>query len=101
GVCGMKPTWGLVPYTGILPLDMTIDHAGPMARTVRDVAALLEVIAGRDGLDPRQDMAHTPQSLPRYSRFKKVDPKKLRIGVLKEGFGWSSSEADVDETVRS
>ena len=101
GVYGLKPTWGLVPYTGILPLDMTIDHAGPMARTVEDIATLLEVIAGRDGLDPRQDMARTPSDLPGYSRFHDVDPGKLRIGILREGFGWPSSEEDVDETVLS
>lgn len=40
---GLKPTYGLVPYTGIMPIEKTIDHAGPMARTVEDCAALLEV----------------------------------------------------------
>ncbi len=54
GICGLKPTYGLVPYTGIFPIELTIDHTGPMARTVADVALLLEVIAGPDGLDPRQ-----------------------------------------------
>ena len=40
---GLKPTWGLVPYTGIIPIDPTIDHTGPMAKTVEDCALLLEV----------------------------------------------------------
>lgn len=56
---------GLVPYTGICPIELTLDHTGPLARTVTDVALCLEVIAGRDGLDPRQDQ--TPESLPRYN----------------------------------
>lgn len=43
GVVGHKPTWGLVPYTGIGSIEITCDHAGPIARTVRDCALLLEV----------------------------------------------------------
>jgi amidase len=54
GVVGMKPTWGLVPYTGVLTFEATLDHAGPMARTVQDCATLLEVIAGTNGIDDRQ-----------------------------------------------
>ena len=48
GIVGLKPTWGLVPYTGIISLEATIDHAGPMARSVPDVAKLLQAIAGSD-----------------------------------------------------
>ena len=54
GIYGMKPTHGLVPYTGIMPIELTIDHTGPMTATVEDNALLLEVLAGPDGLDPRQ-----------------------------------------------
>ena len=54
GVYGMKPTHGLVPYTGIMPIEIYIDHTGPMTATVSDNALLLEVIAGPDGYDPRQ-----------------------------------------------
>lgn len=43
GIVGLKPTHGLVPYTGVMPLELTIDHVGPMARTVYDTALLLEV----------------------------------------------------------
>ena len=46
GIVGMKPTHGLVPYTGAMPLIPCVDHLGPMARTVADCALLLEVIAG-------------------------------------------------------
>ena len=54
GIYGMKPTHGLVPYTGIMPIELTLDHTGPMTATVEDNALLLEVLAGPDGLDPRQ-----------------------------------------------
>ena len=43
GIVGLKPTHGLVPYTGVVPIETTIDHTGPMARTVTDCAILLEV----------------------------------------------------------
>ncbi len=52
GVVGMKPTYGRVSLRGVIPLAWNLDHAGPMARTVRDVALLLQVIAGYDPLDP-------------------------------------------------
>ena len=43
GIVGLKPTYGLVPYTGIMPIEFTLDHTGPMTRTVYDAALLLEV----------------------------------------------------------
>jgi amidase len=52
GTYGMKPTHGLVPYTGIMPIEICVDHTGPMTRTVADNALLLEVLAGPDGYDP-------------------------------------------------
>ena len=52
GIYGMKPTHGLVPYTGVMPIESTIDHTGPMTATVADNALMLEVLAGPDGLDP-------------------------------------------------
>lgn len=43
GIVGLKPTYGLVPYTGIMQMEFTLDHVGPMARTVYDTALMLEV----------------------------------------------------------
>src|SRR5262244_4217562 len=54
GIYGMKPTHGLVPYTGIMPIEIYVDHTGPMTGNVADNALMLEVIAGPDGYDPRQ-----------------------------------------------
>src|SRR5216683_856891 len=54
GIVGLKPTYGLVPYTGIAPLEITLDTCGPMTAGVSDNALLLEVIAGPDGIDSRQ-----------------------------------------------
>ena len=52
GVVGLKPTYGLIGRAGILPLSPSLDHAGPLARTVEDCALLLEAIAGYDPRDP-------------------------------------------------
>ena len=57
GIYGMKGTHGLVPYTGVMPIEITLDHTGPMTRNVRDNALLLEVLAGADGVDPQADRA--------------------------------------------
>ena len=98
GCYGMKATHGLVPYTGIMPIEATVDHAGPMTTTVADNALLLEVIAGADGLDPRQyDVQVEKYS---YTTGLGRGVSGMRIGLLTEGFGWSSSEPDVDAKVR-
>ncbi|OLE01283.1 MAG: amidase [Candidatus Rokubacteria bacterium 13_1_20CM_4_68_9] len=97
GIYGMKPTHGLVPYTGIMPIELTLDHAGPMTATVADNALLLEVLAGADGLDPRQ---YAPRTAP-YTEALGRGVDGLRIGLVKEGFGHHNSETDVDARVRS
>lgn len=98
GCCGIKPTYGLVPYTGIFPIERTLDHTGPMARTVAGCARMLEVIAGPDGLDPRQ----TGLTAESYTQALDQDAAGLRIGLLREGFGIAgASEADVDQAVRA
>jgi amidase len=97
GIYGLKPTWGLVPYTGVAPLEMTLDHLGPMTATVEDNALLLEAIAGPDdGLDPRQ---YAPE-VDRYTDALERGVDGLRIGVLAEGFGLPLSEPEVDGAVR-
>jgi amidase len=96
GIVGLKPTWGLVPFTGIFPLEMTIDHVGPMARSVHDCALMLETMAGPDGLDPRQNAALQRQP---YATLSEAGGKGLRIGILKEGFGLPDGEKDVDALV--
>ncbi len=96
GCYGMKGTHGLVPYTGVMPIEATIDHVGPMTTTVADNALLLEVLAGPDGLDPRQ---YNPR-VDRYTAALGRGVAGLRIGVLVEGFNHANSEPDVDQKVR-
>ena len=97
GIVGLKPTYGLVPYTGVFPIELTLDHTGPMARTTSDVALMLEAIAGPDGLDPRQSAGLSGRP---YSQALTGDVQGLRLGILREGFGHEElSEKDVDEAV--
>jgi amidase len=97
GIVGHKPTYGLVPYTGVFPIELTLDHTGPMARTVADVAVFLEAIAGPDGLDPRQRDVRTDN----YTEAIKGSVNGLRLAIVREGFGWEgASEKDVDQMVQ-
>ncbi|MGD1924044.1 MAG: amidase, partial [Paracoccaceae bacterium] len=97
GCYGMKPTHGLVPYTGVMPIEATIDHTGPMTQTVMDNALMLEVLAGPDGLDPRQYDVVTDNYTAAVTR----GVSGLKIGVVKEGFGRDESEQDVDSKNRA
>ncbi|ELY48228.1 amidase [Natronorubrum sulfidifaciens] len=96
GLVGHKPTHGLVPYTGIAGLGRSFDHAGPICSTVEDCARVLDVIAGEDGLDPRQGAVPTTE----YPEALSDDPSDVTIGVVTEGFDRETSEAGVDDTVR-
>ena len=96
GTYGMKPTWGLVPYTGVMPIEVFVDHTGPMTASVADNALLLEVLAGDDGYDPRIKAPKVEQ----YTKALGGDVKGLKIGVLKEGFEQPGAEAAVNESVR-
>ena len=97
GIYGMKATHGLVPYTGVMPIEITIDHTGPMTATVTDNALMLEVIAGPDGYDPRQYGA--PKKV-KYSKMLDGRIKGMKIGIVKEGFGRPESEAASDAKVK-
>ncbi len=100
GIVGLKPTHGLVPYTGIVGFDQTIDHIGPMAKKVKDVALMLQVIAGKDDtcVDPRQ-----PDRIrvPKYTEALTGKIKGLKIAVIKEGFGTPESMPAVDTAVKN
>jgi amidase len=89
GVVGMKPTVGLVSRAGIIPVSYTQDTAGPMGRTVRDVAALLNVIAGPDPAD-RSTTQPDRRAVTDFTAA--LDPNGLRgarIGVARNLFGTS------------
>ncbi|MGO1051309.1 amidase [Crossiella sp. CA198] len=99
GVVGHKPTYGLVPCTGAFSMDNTLDHLGPITRTVRDAALMLTALAGHDPDDPRQDASLRPRD---YLKHLDDGVKGLRIGLLAEGFDIPGlSQACVDDSVRN
>lgn len=78
GITGLKPTFGLVSKVGCFPLGFTVDHVGPMARTARDCAIMLAVMAGHDPDDP-SSVART--EVPDYTAAFDADLGGLRVGV--------------------
>lgn len=106
GVYGLKPTHGLVPYTGIAGLHPMIDYTGPMARNLEDIATVLTVIAGYDGLDGRMT-PETPlrQNVLDYSHaLNAAGPqpgKGLKVGIITESLTSPGTQAAVAEVVRS
>ncbi len=82
GIVGLKPTYGRVSCHGVVPLSATLDHVGPMARTVLDVAMVLRVIAGYDRLDEFSSR----KPVPDYFSEAKQKRKQLRLAVPREYF---------------
>jgi amidase len=95
GTVGLKPTYGLVPYTGVMSIDPSFDHVGPMARSVRDVALMLEVIAGKDPHDQRQGAVSTQP----YTDVLDRGVAGIRLAVLREGFTQPGAHPDVNAAV--
>jgi amidase len=99
GLAGLKPTVGLVSRSGIVPISHSQDTAGPMARTVRDVAILLGAMAGADP----QDLAtagNKGKLSTDYTRF--LDPaglKGARLGVVRKYFGFNDAVDQLMETL--
>ena len=82
GIVGLKPTYGRVSRAGVLTLSWTLDHTGPMARTVEDCAFMLEALAGYDAADP----ASSREPVPNYSAGLASGVRGLRVGVPRDYF---------------
>ncbi len=80
GTVGLKPTYGRVSRAGILPLSWSLDHAGPLTRSVADAAAILNVIAGHDPLDP----SSSTLPVPNYLDGLNSPIRGLRVGVVRQ-----------------
>ena len=91
GIVGIKPTYGRVSRYGVVPLSWSLDHAGPMARTVEDCAILLQVIAGYDAQDPVSVDAPVPDFCAGLGQA----VRGIRIGVPRAG--WFNENLGVDQ----
>jgi aspartyl-tRNA(Asn)/glutamyl-tRNA(Gln) amidotransferase subunit A len=80
GIVGLKPTYGLVSRRGVLPLAWSLDHLGPLTKTVTDAALILQEIAGHDPQDP----ASSSRPIVNYTAALNRKVKGMKIGVLQE-----------------
>jgi aspartyl-tRNA(Asn)/glutamyl-tRNA(Gln) amidotransferase subunit A len=76
GIVGLKPTYGRASLRGVIPLSWTLDHIGPLAKSVEDAAILMQTIAGYDPLDTTT----VDVPVPDYSRALRMPTAKLRLG---------------------
>jgi aspartyl-tRNA(Asn)/glutamyl-tRNA(Gln) amidotransferase subunit A len=82
GIVGLKPTYGLVSTRGVMTLSWSLDHVGPMCKTVEDAAMMMNVIAGYDELEPTS--VNVP--IPDYMRAMRMQTKGLRLGIARRPF---------------
>jgi aspartyl-tRNA(Asn)/glutamyl-tRNA(Gln) amidotransferase subunit A len=95
GIVGLKPTYGLVSIRGVIPLSWSLDHVGPMARTVGDTSLLLQVIAGYD----EQETTSENLNVPDYSQALRASVSSLRIGVPREFF-FADLDPEIDASMK-
>src|SRR5579872_2826375 len=94
GVVGLKPTYGLVSIRGIIPLSLSLDHCGPIVKTVEDAGILLNALAGYD----RLDIASTEHAPEDYVAALKQPISGLRLGIPRAPF-FDLVDADVGKAV--
>jgi aspartyl-tRNA(Asn)/glutamyl-tRNA(Gln) amidotransferase subunit A len=82
GVTGLKPTYGLISRRGLFSLSWSLDHAGPITRTVDDAAFMLQVMAGFDSLEPGSAQVPIPDYVAEIGQA----PVSLRVGIPREHF---------------
>lgn len=82
GCVGLKPTYGRVPIRGVIPLSTSLDHIGPLARTVTDAAIVLQAIAGYDP----EDITSSNVPVADYASAVREDTKNLRVGLPRDCF---------------
>jgi aspartyl-tRNA(Asn)/glutamyl-tRNA(Gln) amidotransferase subunit A len=90
GVLGLKATYARVSRAGVMPLSSSMDHVGPFARTARDCARLMNVIAGHDPADPTSSR----RAVPDYEAAIEQEVEGLRVGVPRNHF-YDGATADV------
>jgi aspartyl-tRNA(Asn)/glutamyl-tRNA(Gln) amidotransferase subunit A len=96
GIVGFKPTYGRVSNRGVVPLSWTLDHVGPLCRTVEDTALMLGVIAGHNDMDPTS----ADKPVPDYNRAFRLQASRLRLGIPRSPF-FESLDPEIAKAVEA
>jgi aspartyl-tRNA(Asn)/glutamyl-tRNA(Gln) amidotransferase subunit A len=96
GIVGLKPTYGRVSTSGVTPLSWSLDHVGPMTRTVKDAMLILQVIAGYDPYDT----ASTDAPVPDYVLAVKGQTSSLRLGIPR-AFFYDNLDPEIREAMEA
>ena len=96
GTVGLKATYGRVSKSGVITHSWSLDHAGPLTKTVRDAALLLNVLAGFDAKDP----ASSSRPVPDYTKALRESIQDLKIGICRTHF-FDRNDADVQRAVET
>lgn len=94
GLVGLKPTWSRVSRYGVFPLSETLDHVGPLTRSVADAAAMLAAIAGYDANDPTS----APTEVPDYLSILNRGVKGVRIGIDRQ-YAFNGVDAEIKKAI--
>lgn len=97
GIAGLRPTYGRNSRSGIMPMASSLDTVGPMAKSVADIALLMEIMAGQDTLDATT----VPVAVPKYTQEITQSIKGLKIGVPKEYFEIEGMDAETRAIVEN
>jgi aspartyl-tRNA(Asn)/glutamyl-tRNA(Gln) amidotransferase subunit A len=96
GVVGLKPTYGRVSRYGVIAMGSSLDSPGPITKTVKDSALILEVLAGKD----EQDATTSPKLVSKYSENLNIDMKNIKVGISSEYF-IEGIDKEVEEKVKN
>jgi aspartyl-tRNA(Asn)/glutamyl-tRNA(Gln) amidotransferase subunit A len=98
GIAGFRPSYGRNSRYGVMPMASSLDTVGPMAKSVEDIAILMEIMAGSD----EKDMTTVPDAVPQYvDNLKKQDISKITIGIPKEYFEVEAMDPETKKLVQA
>ncbi len=97
GMVGLKPTYGLVSTRGVIPLSWSLDHVGPITRTVADAAIMLQTIAGYDPAETTSQQINVPD----YTAALQAKVSSLRLGIPARDFFFSALDPEIETAVNN
>lgn len=97
GIAGLRPSYGRNSRYGVMPMASSLDTVGPMAKSVEDIAILMEIMAGKD----EKDATTVRDQVPKYQKVLNKGVKGLKIGVPKEYFKTEGTDKEVEKIIKN